>query len=49
MHEGIEGSTMITFGGGHLFFIRRVTEVMDVSLQKLRGRYTGPMSRCTVE
>ncbi len=35
MHEGIAGSTMITFGGGHLFFLVRMAEVLDAVLRFL--------------
>ena len=32
MHERIAGSRLITFGGGHLFFIRQATPLMDAAL-----------------
>jgi pimeloyl-ACP methyl ester carboxylesterase len=32
MHEGIAGSRMITFGGGHLFFLLRAAPFMDAVL-----------------
>ena len=37
MHKGIAGSTMITFGGGHLFFILRATEFVDEVLRFLES------------
>jgi pimeloyl-ACP methyl ester carboxylesterase len=37
MHERITGSRLITFGGGHLFFLRRATPFLDAVLAFVRS------------